>query len=1194
MGVTFTKEQQQVIDLRNRNILVSAAAGSGKTAVLVERIITRLTKDATPLNVDQLLIVTFTEAAAAEMKERIHAAIEKALENEPENVHLQHQATLIHQAQITTIHKFCLSVIKEHFHAIDLDPGFRVGEEGELKLLKQDVVCDVLEAAFQEGDPEFLSFVECFSTGKDDKNLEDLILRLYEFSRSYPNPDTWLDLCGEQYAIASPEDLEEKAYVQELLSEVRESLKQIQFLLECGLKICKEDEGPFGYEKALQSDIEQIETLRGAKNFTQMRKGIYQMEWMKLGSNKGKIVDDNKLLRVKELRKEVKEYIKKLKETYFYETMQNLMEDMTYVHDNIRMLTDLVKRFATQFTEEKRNKNLIDFNDMEQYALQILTREEQGNLVPSEVAEGYQQKFAEVMIDEYQDSNYVQEAILTSVSGVSKGIYNVFMVGDVKQSIYRFRLSRPELFMEKFNSYSIVDSEKQRIDLHKNFRSRREVLDSTNFIFRQIMVPSLGGIDYDERAALYVGADYEERPDKEAEVLLIEVPESKASERIEVEAMAIGRRIKELMTTQTVFDKKAGEYRPIRYGDIVILTRSAKGWTEVFSKVLSDMGIPTYACSKEGYFEAIEIQIALNYLQILDNPRQDIPFTAVLTSMFAGMSSEELANIRCSNQAKTMYDCVCQYAENGEDVWLRDRLCAFLNTFEKFRNCVPYMAIHALLWKVMEETGYYDYVSALPGGEQRAANLEMLLEKAITFEGTSYKGLFHFVRYIEQLKKYAVDYGEANVMDENADVVSLMTIHKSKGLEFPIVFVAGTGKEFNMQDARKSIVVHSELGLGVDAIDPIARTKIPTFLKKIIQLKETRETSAEELRVLYVAMTRAREKLILTGAVEDIEKELDQHMILQGLTDVRLPYYNLVKAKKYLDWILPCIYRNENLEHVPVKVHHITMEKLEEQDAKEQIINQITKEALTCWDTEEVYDAGMKMQIAEQFSYTYPYHDGQTIKQKLSVSELKKRMYMEEEGEEMFREEEVIPLLPKFLQESQELTGASKGTAYHKLLELLDFTKEYDKEMLLATIADLVQSGLLTEEMGTVICPSDILAFLRSPIGKRVQEASRKGKYFAEQPFVIGVEAKEIFPDTESKECVLVQGIVDVYFEEDGQLIVLDYKTDRVYHANELVEHYHTQLEYYAKALQKLTGKPVKEMVIYSFALHEEILCKME
>lgn len=1191
MGVKFTREQQQVIDLRNRNILVSAAAGSGKTAVLVERIITRLTKDTPPLNVEQLLIVTFTEAAASEMKERIHNAIEKALEEEPENLHLQHQATLIHQAQITTIHQFCLSVIKEYFHTIDLDPGFRVGEEGELKLLQQDVVCDVLETAFQEADPEFLSFVECFSTGKDDKNLEELILQLYKFSRSYPNPNAWLSLCAEQYDIESAEEMEEKAYVQELLAEIRENLQQMQNLLEYGIRICREEEGPAAYEKALYCDLEQIEALLKVKGFSEMRNVITHIVWQKLGSNRGIVVDDKKLLRVKALREEVKNYIRKLVETYFYDDLQNLAKDMAYVHGNMKMLTNLVKRFAEQFVMEKRGKNLIDFNDMEQYALQILTKEENGLFIPSEVAESYQQKFAEVMIDEYQDSNYVQEAILTSVSGVSKGKHNVFMVGDVKQSIYRFRLSRPELFMEKFNSYSTEDGEKQRIDLHKNFRSRREVLDSTNFLFRQIMIPSFGGIAYDERAALYVGADYEDKPGNETEVMLIETPEIKADERIEVEAEAIARRIKELMINHTVFDKNAGAYRPIRYGDIVILTRSAKGWTEVFSRVLGDAGIPTYASSKEGYFETPEIQLALNYLQILDNPKQDIPFTAILTSMFARFSSEELAILRSSNGEKSMYDCVCWYVENGDIKELRERLCEFLTTFENFRNRVPYTAIHVLLWQILEETGYHDYVSALPAGEQRAANLEMLVEKAITFEGTSYKGLFNFVRYIEQLKKYAVDYGEANIMEDTTDVVSLMTIHKSKGLEFPIVFVAGMGKQFNMQDTKKSIVLHSELGIGVDAIDSVARTKVPTFLKKIIQLKEARETTAEELRVLYVAMTRAKEKLILTGAVQDVERELEECAILQGHTEIQLPYYHLTKAKKYFDWIMPALYRNQCMD-VPMTVQRITQDELAEKEVEEQLVNCVTKEVLQYWDTTSVYDTEMKAQLEAQFLYDYPYEKDQRIKQKLSVSELKKRTYMEEtEGEVAFKEEEVIPLLPKFLQDEAELTGATKGTAYHKLLELLDFTKEYDEKTLTNAIVEFVEHGFMTREMAACIHKKEILNFLASPIGKRVQAASRNGKYVAEQPFVIGYDAEALYGPMESQECILVQGIIDVYFEEDGQFVVLDYKTDRVKEADDLVERYHAQLEYYADALHELTGKTVKEKVIYSFALQKEILC---
>ena len=1212
MGVTFTKEQQQVIDLRNRNILVSAAAGSGKTAVLVERIITRLTKDESPLNVDQLLIVTFTSAAAAEMKERIHNAIEKALEDNQENEHLQRQATLIHQAQITTIHQFCLSVIKDYFHTIDLDPGFRVGEEGELKLLQQDVVNDVLEIEFQEGKPEFMSFVECFSPGKDDKNLDELILQLYKFSRSYPNPNVWLDLCAEQYAVASAKELEEKSYVQELIAEIHENLKQMQDLIKHGMKICEMDDGPAAYLVTLEADLETLEPLFEAKTFSEMRNVLGILKFAKLASNKDKTVDEKKMLHVKAIRKEIKEYVKYLMENYFYDDISMLAKDMASMYSSVKMLTDLVKRFADKFTEEKKAKNLIDFNDMEQYALRILTKEVEGILVPSEVAESYQQKFAEVMIDEYQDSNYVQEAILTSVSGVSKGIYNVFMVGDVKQSIYRFRLSRPELFMEKFNTYGTEDCEKQRIDLHKNFRSRREVLDSTNYMFHQIMLSSFGGIDYDEEAALYVGADYEEKPGNETEVLLIDMPESKSKERIEVEAETIARRIKELMATHTVYDKKLGVYRSIQYGDIVILTRSAKGWTDIFTEVLTRAGIPTYACSKEGYFEAQEVQIALNYLQILDNPKQDIPFTAVLTSMFARVNSEELAIIRSSCDAKNMYDCVCNYVENGEMKELKERLSNFLLTYESFRNRVPYMAIHVLLWQILEETGYHDYVSALPAGEQRAANLEMLVEKAIAFEGTSYKGLFNFVRYIEQLKKYSVDYGEANIMDENTDVVNLMTIHKSKGLEFPVVFVAGMGKQFNLKDTSDKLVLHSELGIGVEAIDPVLRTKAPTFFRKIVQLRAKRESVAEELRVLYVAMMRAKEKLILTGATQELEKELENLATLGGRNERQLSYYDLTNAKKYLDWIIPALYRNQCfagvleqygieapfqnplfMEEIPVVARQITLEELTEKEVEEQIANQITKEALQHWDTEAVYDGEMKAQIAEQFAYSYPYEESQVMKQKLSVSELKKRSFIDEqnEGEEIFKEEEVIPLLPKFLQKEEELTGASKGTAYHKLLELLDFTKDYDGETLTKTITKLVTDGFLTEEMAACICTEEILAFLHSSIGKRVQMASRNGTYFAEQPFVIGREAKEVYPETNSEEYILVQGIVDVYFEEDGQLIVLDYKTDRVREADELVKRYHTQLEYYADALYKLTGKPVKEKVIYSFALQEEILC---
>lgn len=1208
MGVTFTKEQQQVIDLRNRNILVSAAAGSGKTAVLVERIITRLTKDETPLNVDELLIVTFTEAAASEMKERIHGAIEKALEEEPDNLHLQRQATLIHQAQITTIHKFCLSVIRDYFYTIDLDPGFRVGEEGELKLIKKDVAEAVLESAYEEGNAAFVNFVESFAIGRDDRKLEELILQLYEFSRSYPNPKKWLDSCAEQYDVQSVEELEQKPFVLEIVEEIKQYLNDLQNLLEFGMDICEEEDGPAVYKDALQSDWMFVRELQEVGTFTKMQEKLWDVKWTKLAACRDKTVSEKKIQQVKDIRDEVKDLIKDISKQYFFDDVHEIQKEMARSQENMKTLTNLVKTFADAFSEEKRRKNLIDFNDMEQYALQILTREEDGAYVPSMVAENYQEKFAEVMIDEYQDSNLVQEAILTSVSGVSKGVYNIFMVGDVKQSIYRFRLSRPELFMEKFHTYSLDGSEKQRIDLHKNFRSRKEVLQSTNFVFEQIMIPEFGGIAYDEKAALYVGADYEDRPGNETEVLIVEASDSKTEERMELEAESVAKRIKELMATHVIYDKRMGNYRKVQYGDIVVLTRSLKGWTDVFSAVLNQAGIPTYTSSKEGYFETQEIRLLLAYLKILDNPRQDIPFAAVMTSMLGGFTSEEMALIRCHEREKTLYDAACDYAKHGEKADIRECLRTFLSTYEHFRSRVPYTAIHTMLWQILDETGYGNYMATLPGGEQRAANLEMLIEKAVAFEGTSYKGLFNFVRYIEQLQKYDVDYGEASLLDEKMDVVNLMSIHKSKGLEFPVVFVVGMGKQFNMQDTRQSIVVHPEFGVGIDAIDSTLRIKSPTLLKKVIQQKVQKESKAEELRVLYVAMTRAKEKLILSGATTDLEKELSQLASIANRKKRQLPYYRLTKANKYMDWVLPALLRNQCFvdileqhgmhvpyqnvmfsEEVPIRVRKVTVEELVGADMEERLQDEITKVMLQKWDTSRVYDADMKEQIEEQFSYEYPYHNDAVVKQKLSVSELKKRDYQEEEGEVVFKEEEVVPLLPKFLQKEEELTGASRGSAYHKLLELLDFTQEYDAESLQRDIQEKEQSGLITKEMTECIRREDILSFLRSSAGQRMKEASRKGKCFAEQPFVLGMKAKEIYPDINSDEWMLVQGIIDVYFEEEDGMVVLDYKTDKVFHAQELVDRYRAQLNYYAHALERLTGKKVKEKIIYSFALQKEI-----
>lgn len=1200
MGVKFTEEQQQVIDARGCNLLVSAAAGSGKTAVLVERVITRLTKEQPPLNVDQLLVVTFTDAAAAEMKTRIREAIEKELTLHPENEHLQRQAALIHQAKISTIHTFCTSVINEHFHVLDLDPSVRVGETGEIELIKRDALERVLEEAYAKGSEDFFNLVECYARGKNDTPLEELVLRLYKDSQSHPDPRAWLEQCVEQYDVESSQELEAKAYIQELVSDVQTYLAGWKEQLEYAISICESEEGPRSYALALSLDLQQLELILEAQSFGELQKAVSRFENEKLkGKKKTDVVDELKQNQVKAIRTKFLKYMDDIKSEYFSEDLNEIVANMQVARKQVKALAHLVMEFDACFVEEKRKKNVIDFNDMEHFALKILTT--------GDIAKGYQEKFEEIMIDEYQDINRLQDTIMTSVSGIRNGKNNLFMVGDVKQSIYRFRLSCPQLFMEKYHRYEENGCDNRRIDLHKNFRSRKEVLNSTNFIFEQVMSEDFGGIVYDESAALHVGADYEESFDKQTEVLLLDFPKVLIKQRREAEGKVLANKIKELVGKHEIYDRKRDAYRKVRYSDIAILSRNLKSVGDVYAKVLNEAGIPTHMNVKEGYFAAYEIQTVLNYLRILDNPRQDIPYTAVLASLFGKFSAEELAQIRNHNKKVGMYECVQEYLEEGADAELKERLKQFQAMFQRFRNLVPTCAIHTLLWRLLEESGFMDAMAVFPNGEQRVANLEMLIQKATSFESSSYKGLFNFVRYIEQMEKYEVENGPASLVDEQMDAVTLMTVHKSKGLEFPIVFLAQCGKDFNNKSAQGEIVVHPDIGIGVEAIEPSERTRTSTLLQKVIARKIVMESVEEEARLLYVAMTRAREKLYLLGDSDNMEKKVRDLEAVKACKEKELPYYQASSAKSYLDWILLALYRNVCMqeilqcfeiapaevtplytEEVPILVNRITWEEVVEQEAEETFHMDMTRELLRQWDTKAVYDAGVKQQLDEQFMYQYPYGDSQRIKQKISVSELKKQIYMEE-GEEAYREEEVFPLLPKFLQKEQELTGASRGSAYHKVLEVLDFNKTYDEELLRQELSMLKEKGLLTEQMIGCIRLRDILLFLQSNLGLRMQAASKKSVLYAEQPFVMGMEAREIYSGSQSDEMVLIQGIIDAYFEEDGQLVVVDYKTDRVSQESELLERYHSQLEYYAEALERLTGKTVKQKVIYSFTLQQEI-----
>ena len=1251
MGVQWTKEQQEVIRLRDRNILVSAAAGSGKTAVLVERILSKITDNTHPADIDRLLIMTFTRAAAGEMKERISAVIEKALGEDPDNEHLQRQTTLLHIAQITTIDGFCAYIIRNYFHLIGLDPGYRTADEGELKLLRGDVVKALLEEHYAQKDEKFQKFVECFATGKSDENLGDLIQKLYEMAMSNPFPEEWLQKCLGDYRIESLEELRETEWMKMLWDAVGDELQEAELLIREARNVCAEADGPYLYEDALNSDlilVRDLQELAEKRDYNGIVKALVKPAFARLSTKKAPDVEEQKKQRVKELRDEEKGILKELGQRYFQSSEEEILEMIRYVREPIEMLIELTVQFMEQFGMAKREKNILDFTDMEHFALQILMTKEGEEIHMSQAAKELSAKYDEVLVDEYQDSNFVQELLTTAVSGWINQKKNIFMVGDVKQSIYRFRLARPELFMEKYKSYSTEEAKEQRIDLHKNFRSRAQVLESVNFIFRQIMGEDLGGVAYDKDAALYPGASFPEGESEEfvkTEVLLIEkdgeeladVQESadagaqgsqmelENQNAQELEALAIAQRIQEIVGKEQIVDKETREYRPVEYGDIVILLRTAYGWAETFREVLASQGIPVYCTSRTGYFSALEIVTVLNYLKVCDNPLQDIPLMGVLRSPIVGCTSQELAELRIHYPKGLLYESLTAYVGESsktdfltEKDFLKLKLSNFLQLLEKVRNMAAYTPVHELILYVLKETGYGNYARALPGGEQRFANLTMLVEKAMDYEKTSYRGLFNFVRYIEQLQAYEVDYGEVNLTGAGNTAVEIMTIHKSKGLEFPVVFVAGMGKQFNFQDMNAGLLLHPELGIGADAVIPEKRVIASSLNKQIIRRQLLKESLGEELRVLYVAMTRAKEKLILTGTVGKLEKQMVSLSRFLDEEEELLPLGTRIKAKNYWAFVLPALVRHRAMSELlgeygilmkkqkgiyddvsDFVIKKVTVRQMTEKAVILQAGNQMQEEYLKNWDADQVYDKEVREEIEKRFSFVYPYKYLEDIPVKVSVSDLKKRSWHDESeleenisvsAEEQVEEQEAP--VPAFMAEKQEeYKGAARGTAYHRLMECLDYAEVESEEQLEVQLKRLLESQKMTEQEAECIRIRDIKKFVDSELGQRMKKAVVKKQLYREQPFVIRRSAS-LLDDSWKDETILVQGIIDAYFTEDGEIVLVDYKTDRVRKGQEqkLVDLYHVQLEDYAQALERMTGMKVKEKIIYSFTLQKAIL----
>ena len=1232
-AVKWTKEQQQVISLRNRNILVSAAAGSGKTAVLVERIITMISDEEHPVDIDKLLVVTFTNAAAAEMSERIATALEKKVEEDPDNMYLRRQVTLVRNAHICTFHSFCQSVIRNHFHTIGIDPSFRIGDETELKLLKNEVMEDLFEQHYEryaqkkeeaetagrtlsEEEQAFVYLVEAYSDNKTDQGLRDLVLQLYEFSMSAPWPERWLDNNKKAFRVETLEDLEEAVWMQLLLEYIFQIAQDCKDINQRCLAVCHQVDGPDMYESALLSDQEYLDSICGARKYTELAELLCDYKWSRLSTKKSDTVDPDKRKWVQDQRNQVKKQLEDIRKQFFFQSPDYMLEDMKAVCLSMETLLELTKEFKDAFQREKEERRLVDFNDLEHYTLAILLNEETGE--PTQVADSYRREFAEILVDEYQDSNEVQETILRSICKKEPDAPNLFMVGDVKQSIYKFRMARPELFMEKYESYSLEDSLYQRIDLHKNFRSRGIVLDSVNEIFHIIMRKSLGKVEYDENAALYLGNTgfpEGERTADTTELLLFNLegdkePEDASEEeilasKVELEARMVAARIKELVDVEyglQVVDKKTGALRSCGYGDIAILLRTMSGWSDTYLEVLKAAGIPVYTDTRTGYFTAYEIKTILQFLKVLDNPRQDIPLAAVLRSMLGGFNEEELAVMRIKYPDLELLDTLECYAglqelqeyeaEKGiqklteEEILLSKKADTFLKKIEGFRERISYTPIHQLIEEIYSETGFYDYVSVMPNGAQRRDNLDMLVQKAVEMEGAKKNTLFHFNRYIEKLYKFEVDFGEAIGSETTEQAVHIMSIHKSKGLEFPVVIVGGMAKQFNNQDTRGKILLHLDAGIGPDVVDVQRRTKTPSLLKRVIAKQSTLENLGEELRVLYVALTRAKEKLIMAGVVED-EEQLEQWK----MTEESMSYFTRSGARKYVDWVAPVVLSSETGRFC-VKQYY--MEDLVHEEVLEQVKATLKRSQLLSWDVTREYEVAFQKEIDRQCGFQYAFANEKEIKSKLSVSELKhlamELLEEEQEGERLYSKEEEEAPLPAFMKKEETLTGAARGTVYHKVFEKISLGAIHGQEDVEAELERMLQKGFLSEDEKKVVKTKEIFTFTQSPVAARMALAEQNHRIWREQPFVIGLPASEVKKEWQSEELILVQGIIDAYFEEEDGLVLLDYKTDHIKKAEDLADRYREQLYYYAKALEQITGKPVKEKILYSVALGKEIL----
>ena len=1146
MGKTnWTKEQRDAIYDKGCNLLVSAGAGAGKTAVLVQRIIQRIVDKECGVDIDKLLVVTFTNAAAAEMRERIGDAISAELEINSESKRLQKQLTLLNRANVMTIHSFCLSVIRDNCHLLDIEPNFRVCDETEGILLKQEAMNELFEEKFDLEDKDFINLIRSFGE-KDDIKVQNIIGNLYRFAVSAPWPEKWLLDIAEDFNVSKDFEFGSSKWANIMILNVKMELEGCLDKMKMALEIISENQCIEFYSEIFEEELKVINNLLVCNSWQELLEGFNCIEFKRLPTKKldaeSSIIKD----KIKDIRDSVKKKIQSITgEVFSYDT--SATKNMIEMYPVMKTLSLVTIEFKQRFSEKKRERSIIDFNDIEHFALDILTEKEE-KIKPSQTALNYKNKFEEILIDEYQDSNLVQEVIMNMISKNEYG--NIFMVGDVKQSIYRFRHAKPELFLKKYNEYGdIIAAPGKKIKLFKNFRSRAEIIDGVNFIFNRIMSKNLGELEYNQDEMLETGAIYPENSNEieihimdkmqdENEDEAFEESESQDElDNIQLEARIVAKRIKELLASDfNIFDKAINKCRNITYKDIVILMRTTEGWAKSFLEELSN---------------------------------QDIPLISVLRSPIFSFTPEELIDIRITDKEKSFFE-ICKELEI-DDLDLKKKVEKFTYKINFWREKSLYSPIDEFIWYLYSETSYYSFVGTLAQGVIRQANLRLLFQRAKDYEATSYKGLFNFINYINKLKSSSGDMGSAKILGENENVVRIMSIHKSKGLEFPVVFLSGTGKKFNLMDMNNSILFHQELGYGPDYVNYERRIAYPTLVKQVIKSKIKVETLSEEMRILYVAFTRAKEKLIITGMLRDLNSNF---MKWKGVADYylyKLPEHYILNAKCYLDWIGAAVSDNSKWKIKVWNKSDIIMDcKVNNQINFEHIIK--GKESFPC-------SSLMKAEVNRRLNWEYKFIKLGTIPAKISVSEIK-------------NSKEIIQLklkTPSFLSNSIAITAARKGTVLHLVMQHLKLDKVFSTDEIKLQIEELVAKDFFNEEEAKTVNPRKIYNFFKSNIGQRIIESP---KVMRETPFFIEMNAKEIFPELSTlvynNEIVVLQGIIDCYFEEGENLVLIDYKTDFMEDSEEVVEKYKKQVELYAKALERITKKNIKDR--YLFLFHNEKL----